>query len=97
MTMNYATDHVATAQAEMKLAGVWAQAGRMPVLDNSYSLAGWRVHRVDSVVQAVGGATVMDMVAMTTPLTFATLGDLRERIGRMWSTKAKDPQRAVCR
>ena len=38
----------------------------------------------------------LDPVAMTTPLQFATVGDVRARIGRWWNPDVKAPVRAVC-
>ena len=97
LVLTYAAENAPGKQLELKLAGVWAQQSRMPVLDNAFSLAGWRVHRVDTVAEIVGGNTVLDSVSMATPLQFATLGDVRARIGRWWDPDAKAPKRAECR
>ena len=74
-----------------------AAASRFKAIDNASNLAGWRVHRVDTVAEVVGGNTVFDPVAMTTPLQFATLGEVRARIGRWWDPDVKAPKRAECR
>ena len=93
----YAADNAAGAQRELKLTGVLDQASRMQAIDNAFSLAGWRVHRVDTVAEVVGGNTVFDSIAMTTPMQFATLGDVRARIGRWWNPDVKAPKRAECK
>jgi hypothetical protein len=84
-------------QSELKLSGVWQQQTRMPRLDNAYNLTGWRVHRVDTVAEIVGGNTVFDAVARTTSLSFATLGDVRASIGRGWDPNVKAAQRTECK
>ena len=96
MVLTYAADDAPGRQSELKLAGVWQQQSRVKAIDNAYPLAGWRVHRVDTIAEVVGGNTVLDPVAMTTPLQFATVGDVRARIGRWWNPDVKAPVRAVC-
>ena len=96
LVLTYAAENTPDKQLELKLAGVWAQQSRMPALDNAFNVAGWRVHRVDTVANVVGGNTVLDSVAMATPLQFATLGDVRARIGRWWNPDVKAPKRMEC-
>jgi hypothetical protein len=55
------------------------------------------VHRVDTVAEVVGGNALLDSVSMGTPMQFATLGDVRARIGRWWDPDVKAPKRAECR
>lgn len=69
----------------------------MPALDNAFNIAGWRVHRVDTVAENVGGNTVPDAMAVAKPLSFPTLGDLRASIGRWWDPNVKAPQRTECK
>jgi hypothetical protein len=83
--------------SEMKLSGLWEQQSRMPALSDAFSVAGWRVHRVDVIPQLIGGNTVLDSVAKTTPLEFRTLGEVRETIGRWWDPDVKAPRRAECK
>lgn len=97
LVLTYAAENAPGKQSEFKLAGVWQQDSRMKAIDNAFALAGWRVHRVDTIAEVVGGNTVLDPVAMTTPLQFANVGELRERIGRWWHTDAKAPKRAECK
>jgi hypothetical protein len=97
LVLTYATENAPDKQSELKLGGVWQQESRVKSIDNSFALAGWRVHRVDTIAEVVGGNTVLDPVAMTTPLQFATVGELRERIGRWWHTDARAPKRAECK
>lgn len=97
VTVSYAADYPAQRQTEIKLAGVWEQQTRMPALDNAFSIAGWRVHRVDTVTENVGGNTVPDSMAVANPLSFATLGDVRASIGRWWDPNVKAPQRTECK
>ena len=77
LVVTYAADDPPHRPVELKLAGVWAQQSRMQKLDNTFSIAGWRVHRVDAVSEVVGGNTYVDPVARIAPLSFATLGDVR--------------------
>lgn len=95
--LTYAADDAPGRRPELKLAGVWRQQSRMKAIDNAYPLAGWRVHRVDTIAEVVGGNTVLDPVAMTQVLQFATVGDVRARIGRWWDPDVKAPKRAECR
>ena len=97
LVLTYATENTPGKQSELKLAGVWQQESRVKAIDNGFALAGWRVHRVDTIAEVVGGNTVLDPVAMTTPLQFSTVGELRERIGHWWHTDAKAPKRAECK
>lgn len=101
LVLTHAADGVAAAAPapgpELKLAGVWEQSSHTRSIDNAFSLAGWRVHRVDTVAEVVGGNTVLDSIAFTTPMQFATLGDVRARIGRWWNPDVKAPKRAECK
>jgi hypothetical protein len=97
MVVTYAVDQAPGRQSELKLAGVWQQQSRVKAIDNAFALAGWRVHRVDTVAEVVAGNTMLDPVAMTTPLQFATVGDVRSRIERWWDPDPKAPKRAECR
>lgn len=99
LVLTHTADSVAGAPPapELKLAGVWEQSSHMRTIDNAFSLAGWRVHRVDTVAEVVGGNTVLDSIAFTTPMQFATLGDVRARIGRWWNPDVKAPKRAECK
>jgi hypothetical protein len=97
IAVTYAGDNPPHPRQDLKLAGVWSQQSRAAGLDNALNLSGWRVHRVDLVSENVGGNIVMDTVANTTPLTFATLGDVRARIGRSWNPNVKAPQHTTCK
>ncbi len=97
LVVAYTGDEPPHRQSELKLAGVWQQRSRMPRLDNSFDISGWRVHRVDIVSEVVGGNTVFDPVASPKPLDFATLGDLRASIGRGWDPDVKARQRMECK
>ena len=97
LVVTYTGDEPPHRQTELKLTGVWQQHSRMPTLDNTFNLAGWRVHRVDTIAEVVGGNTVLDPVAKTTPLNFATLGDVRATIGRGWDPNVKATRRMECR
>lgn len=97
LVLTYATENAPGKQSELKFAGVWQQDSRLKALDNEFSLAGWRVHRVDTIATVVGGNTVLDPVSMTTPMQFATLGDMRARIERWWDPNVKAPKRAECK
>ena len=97
LVVTYAADDPPHRPVELKLAGVWEQQSRMQKLDNTFSIAGWRVHRVDAVSEVVGGNTYVDPVARIAPLSFATLGDVRATIGRWWDPNVKAPQRMECK
>ena len=97
LLITYAGDDPPHHPIELKLGGVWEQQSRMPGLDNSYNVGGWRVHRVDTIPEIAGGNTYYDPVARSAPLSFATLGDLRASIGRGWDPNVKAAQRAECK
>jgi hypothetical protein len=84
-------------RSELKLAGVWEQLSHARVLDNSLALADWQVYRVDTIATMVGGNARMDTVAVSRPLRFATLGELRTRIERMWDADPKARQQTECK
>ena len=92
------TDSAAkNGRPELKLAGVWRRQSGMRGLADAYTLAGWRVHRVDTVAEVAGGNTVLNNVAMTQPLQFATLGELRQRIEQRWDTGPRANKHFECR
>jgi hypothetical protein len=95
--ITYAGDDPPHRPSELKLAGVWEQQSRMPGLDNAFNVEGWRVHRIDTIPEIVGGNTYFDSAARTAPLSFATLGDLRASIGRGWDPNVKTAQRSECK
>ena len=97
MIVTYVGDEPPNRPSELKLAGLWEQQSRMQALDNAFNIAGWRVHRVDTVAEVVGGNTLLDMVAMSKPLSFANLGEVRASIGRWWDPSVKAPKHAECR
>ena len=97
MVVTYVAHDAPGRQSELKLTGVWRQHSGLKAIDNAFALAGWRVHRVDTVAEVVAGNTVLDPVAMTQPLQFATVGDVRARIERWWDPDPKAPKRAECR
>lgn len=96
-TVDYAGDAPPYPRTELKLSGLWSRPSRITVLDNTLSLADWRVHRVDAVAESVGGNMMMDLAANPVPLKFDTLGDLRAAIGRNWDPNVKAAQRSECK
>ena len=96
LAFNYADKARGGARSELKLSGIWQQLSRLRALDNKFSLAGWQVHRIDTLANIVGGNTTLSTVAHTQALQFATVGDLRSRIERWWSTDAGAPKKAQC-
>ena len=96
MVLHYAAADAPGKQSELKLSGLWQQQSRVKALDNGFALAGWRVYRIDTVATVVGGNTVFDPVSMTTPLQFATLGDVRASIERWWNPDVKALKQAAC-
>jgi len=97
LVFSYANGGANNRRSELRLAGVWQQDSRMHVLDNSLALADWQVYRVDTVATMVGGNARLDAVAVPRPLRFATLGELRARIERMWDPDPKARQQLHCK
>jgi hypothetical protein len=97
LIVTYTGDEPPHRQTELKLAGVWEQQSRMPRLDNTFNISGWRVHRVDMISELVGGNTVFDPVAGPKPLAFASLGEVRASIQRGWDPNVKATQRTECK
>jgi hypothetical protein len=97
LLITHADDDPPHLQSDLKLTGVWQQQSRMSGLDNAFDLAGWRVHRVDTIAEVVGGNTVFDPVARPAPLSFATIGDVRASIERGWDPNVKAAQRTECK
>ena len=92
----YADREAKNGRAELKLAGVWQRQSGVRGLADAYSLTGWRVHRVDTVADVIGGNTVLRNVAMMEPLQFATLGELRQRIEQRWDTGPRAMKHFEC-
>ena len=97
LTVDYAGDAPPYPRQELKLSGLWSRASRLAALDNKLSLADWRVHRVDTIAQSVGGNMLTDLAANPVPLKFDTLGDLRAAIGRNWDPNVKAAVRTECK
>ena len=97
LTIDYAGDAPPYPRQELKLSGLWSRASRLAALDNKLSLADWRVHRVDTIAQSVGGNMLTDLAANPVPLKFDTLGDLRAAIGRNWDPNVKAAVRTECK
>ena len=97
LTIDYAGDAPPYPRQELKLSGLWSRASRLAALDNKLSLADWRVHRVDTIAQSVGGNMLTDLAADPVPLKFDTLGDLRAAIGRNWDPNVKAAVRTECK
>ena len=93
----YGGSEAKTGHGALKLAGVWQRQSGLRALPDTFALAGWRVHRVDTVAEMVGGNTVLGNVAMTTPLQFATLGELRQRIEQRWDTGPRALKQFECK
>ena len=93
----YGHSEAKNGRSALKLAGVWQQQSGMRSLADSFPLAGWRVHRVDTVAETVGGNTVLGNVAMTKPLKFATLGELRQRIEQRWDSGPRALKQFECK
>jgi hypothetical protein len=81
---------------ELKLAGQWQRQSGVRALADTFPLAGWRVHRVDTVAEMIGGNTVLANVAMPAPLQFATLGELRQRIEQRWDSGPRARKQFEC-
>jgi hypothetical protein len=96
LVVTHAAENAPGRQSELKLAGVWEQQSRMTALDNAFDLTGWRVHRVDTIAEVVGGNTILDFDVKTAPQKFATLGDVRAAIGRWWDPDVKASKRTEC-
>ncbi|MDB5808507.1 MAG: hypothetical protein JWN94_629 [Betaproteobacteria bacterium] len=97
LNVTYLGDLPARKPVELKLSGVWDQQSQMPALANDLNLSGWRVHRVDTVAEVVGGNTVVDSAARTTAQNFATLGEVRAAIGRWWDPNVKAVKQTECK
>lgn len=80
----------------LKLAGLWQEQSGLRGLDDAFALTGWRVYRVDTVAEVTGGNTVLENVAMTRPLQFASLGELRRRIEQRWDSGARAARHFEC-
>ncbi len=82
---------------EMKLGGVWQQNSRVPAFENSYAIADWKVYRIDTVVNFVGGNGQMEPLLISRPMSFKTLGELRSRIEHVWSDSPKARKQSDCK
>lgn len=97
ITINYAGDNPPHPRIELKLNGLWSRQSRAAAFDDKLNLAGWRVHRVDTISELIAGNMVFDLAANPTPLKFATLGELRAAVGRNWDPNVKAALRNECK
>jgi len=80
----------------LKLAGEWRRQSGVRAWADAFPLAGWRVHRVDTVAEMIGGNTYMANVAVPVPLQFANLGELRQRIEQRWDSGPRARKHFEC-
>ena len=92
----YAGGEAINGRSEIKLAGVWRHQSGVRGLADTFALAGWRVHRVDTVAEVAGGNAVLNNVATMRPLQFATLGEVRQRIEQRWDTGPRASKHFEC-
>ena len=95
--LTHADGDAGERRSEVKLKGAWVQASRVRTFENAFALNGWKVHRLDMVINVVGGVGERETVAATTAQQFATLGDVRARIERIWSTAPRALRKMECK
>jgi hypothetical protein len=93
---DYANGAAGKGRFGLKLAGRWQRQSSVRAFADALPLAGWRVHRVDTVAETIGGNTMLASVAMPAPLQFATLGELRQRIEQRWDSGPHARQQFEC-
>ena len=97
IVFSYTTNATTAYNAMISLEGVWQQASNMPTLEDTFSLEGWQVYRVDTVANTVGGKVQFDPVVVSLPLYFKTVGELRSRIERNWSKSLQARKQFACK
>jgi hypothetical protein len=93
---SYTTNVAVAHNATISLEGVWQQASNMPTLEDAFSIEGWRVYRVNTVANTVGGNVHFDPMVVSLPLYFKTVGELRSRIERNWSKSLQARKQFTC-
>lgn len=97
LAFSHAPADSAGRRDELKLSGVWQQKSQAAAFDNAFAIAEWRVYRVDTVVNFVGGNAELDPFVVPQPRRFQTLGELRSRIERVWVAGPGARKQIECR
>jgi len=97
IVFSYAGADAKAPRSELTLAGVWRQLSGAQSFADATDIADWLVFRVNPVAVTTGGNTQFESMSTTTPLHYATLGNLRRHIERSWSANPKMAPNMECK